>query len=177
MIFWYNNIGDNMKFNLDTIVVGPLYENCYVLTIEDKTYLIDPGDEENKIEKVLGNKNVVAILITHHHFDHIGALEYFEKKYKLQHNTYQDENFKIIENPGHSEDSKTYYFDKLGIMFCGDFIFENSIGRMDLEGGDVSKMKESLDMISEYPDNIILYPGHGDKTTLGNEKGHFKYCF
>ena len=166
-----------MKFNLETVVVGPLMENCYILTIDDKTYLIDPGDEEYLIEKHLENKNVVAILITHHHFDHVGALDYFENKYKLKHNTYQDNNFKIINNPGHSKDSKTYYFDKIGIMFCGDFIFENSIGRMDLDGGDENEMKKSLDMISTYPDEIILYPGHGNYTLLGKEKEHFKYYF
>ena len=162
---------------LETVVVGPLQENCYILTIEDKTYLIDPGDEENKIEEHLKDKNVIAILITHHHFDHIGALGYFENKYNLKHNTYKDDNFEIIENPGHSEDSKTYYFKKLNIMFCGDFIFENSIGRMDLDGGSPKDMINSLDMISKYDDDIVLYPGHGDKTTLGKEKAHFKYYF
>ena len=52
-------------------------------------------------------------------------------------------------------------------MFCGDFIFERGIGRTDL-GGSIKDMKESLEMISSYPDDITLYPGHGDKTTLGN---------
>ena len=165
------------NFNLEKEVVGQLYENCYVLTIGDKTYLIDPGDEEEKIDKHLKDKNLVAILVTHHHFDHIGALDYFEKKYDLKHNTYTDENFEIIDNPGHTTDSKTYYFDKLGIMFCGDFIFESSIGRMDLEGGSIKQMKNSLGMISKYPDDIVLYPGHGDKTILGEEKKHFKYYF
>ena len=166
-----------MKYELETVVVGPLQENCYILTIDDKTYLIDPGDEENKIEDKLKDKNVVAILITHHHFDHIGALDYFENKYNLKHNTYKDDNFEIIENPGHSKDSKTYYFKNLNIMFCGDFIFENSIGRMDLPTGSEIEMRKSLNMISNYDDDIVLYPGHGDKTILGREKLHFKYYF
>lgn len=165
------------KFNLEKIVVGPLAENCYVLTIDDKTYLIDPGDEHYKIEEKLKNKNLVAILVTHHHFDHIGALEYFESKYKIKHNSYQDSNFQIIENPGHSKDSISFYFKKLNMIFCGDFIFKNSIGRMDLDGGSKNEMINSLNMISRYDDNIILYPGHGDQTILRDEKRHFKFYF
>ncbi|MBE6161681.1 MAG: MBL fold metallo-hydrolase [Firmicutes bacterium] len=166
-----------MKYDLQTIAVGPLMENCYILTIDNNTYLIDPGDEEKKIEKYLHNKKITAILVTHHHFDHVGALEYFEKKYNLEHNNYNDDNFEIIKNPGHSSDSISFYFKNLNIMFCGDFIFKNSIGRMDLPTGNENEMKKSLEMISNYDDNIVLYPGHGDKTTLGKEKNNFKYYF
>ena len=100
-----------------------------------------------------------------------------KKKYNIKHNNYQDSNFQIIKCPGHSKDSISFYFQNLKIMFCGDFIFKNSIGRMDLEGGNEREMLESLNMISTYEDNIILYPGHGDKTTLKEEKRHFKYYF
>lgn len=166
-----------MNYKIERVVVGKLEENCYVVTINDKTYLIDPGDESEKIEKYLKDKKLVAILVTHHHLDHVGALEYFEKKYKLKHNTYVDDNFVIIKCPGHTKDSLTYYFKNLNCMFCGDFIFLNSIGRMDLPGGSVKNMKESLENIKKYDDEIILYPGHGDKTTLGQEKRHFNYYF
>lgn len=165
------------KINLEKIVVGPLSENCYILTINEKTYLIDPGDEHYKIEEKLKDKTVASILVTHHHFDHIGALEYFENKYNLKHNNFNDSNFEVIKCPGHSKDSISFYFKNLNIMFCGDFLFKNSIGRMDLEGGSVLKMQESLDMISKYDDDIILYPGHGPQTTLKDEKKHFKYYF
>lgn len=166
-----------MNYKIERVVVGKLEENCYVVTINDKTYLIDPGDESEKIEKYLKDKNLVAILVTHHHFDHVGALEYFEKKYKLKHNTYVDDNFTIIKCPGHSQDSLTYYFKKLSCMFCGDFIFFNSIGRMDLPGGSIKDMKASLENIKKYDDEIILYPGHGSYTNLGKEKRHFNYYF
>lgn len=166
-----------MNYNIEKIAVGYLQENTYVVTIDNKTYLIDPGAEREKIEIYLKNKNVVAILVTHHHFDHIGALEYFEKKYNLKHNTYKDNNFEIIKTPGHSIDSVTYYFKDINVMFCGDFIFQNNIGRMDLPGGNVSEMKKSLNTINKYNDSIILYPGHGDKTTLGEEKHNFKFYF
>ena len=55
-------------------------------------------------------------------------------------------------------------------MFCGDFIFKDSIGRCDLEGGNFAKMKQSIDKLTQITDNITLYPGHGLKTTLDYEK-------
>ena len=55
-------------------------------------------------------------------------------------------------------------------MFCGDFIFNESIGRCDLPGGSEDEMKESIKKILEYPDDIKLYPGHNSNTTLGYER-------
>ena len=55
-------------------------------------------------------------------------------------------------------------------MFTGDFIFKENIGRTDLETGNMLEMQESLNMIKKYGDDIILYPGHGESTTLGYEK-------
>ena len=60
-------------------------------------------------------------------------------------------------------------------MFVGDFIFQGSIGRMDLEGGDEEQMKESLHKIKQYPDDIDLYPGHGPRTSLKEEKQYNPY--
>lgn len=161
-------------YKLDIAVVGDLDENCYILSIDDATYIIDPGDEVEKILKYVKNDNV-NILVTHHHFDHVGALEFLENKYKVKHNEFKDPNYSVIKTPGHSKDSLTFYFEKLNIMFCGDFIFNGTIGRMDLSGGSPFEMKESLKMIFEYDDNIVLYPGHGPKTTIGNEKRHFRF--
>ena len=61
-------------------------------------------------------------------------------------------------------------------MFTGDFIFNHSIGRTDLGGSD-KDMKESLEMIKKYPDNTVLYPGHGPATTLGEEKSLFSLYY
>ena len=58
-------------------------------------------------------------------------------------------------------------------MFTGDFIFNNAIGRTDL-GGSKKDMLKSLNMIMSYPDDILIYPGHGESTTLGVEKLNFK---
>lgn len=71
--------------------------------------------------------------------------------------------------PGHTNDSLSYYFYKENIMFTGDFIFAGSIGRTDL-GGNSNDMKNSINKIKKYSDNIKIYPGHGDTTSLIDEK-------
>ena len=57
-------------------------------------------------------------------------------------------------------------------MFVGDFIFYNSIGRCDLDGGDFKVMQESIRKLCKIDDNITLFPGHGIETTLAYEKEH-----
>lgn len=65
-----------------------------------------------------------------------------------------------------------YFKEKKNVMFVGDFIFLDSIGRCDLEGGSFKEMKQSIEKIKKFSDDIILYPGHGSKTMLGYEKMH-----
>lgn len=164
--------------NVERLIVGDLETNCYIANIDDEYIIIDPGDDFPTIKEHLKGKKVVGCLVTHFHFDHIGALEEVISYYDLEVNKVNSKKFKfeIIKTPGHTIDSKTFYFKKAKIMFCGDFIFERSIGRTDLGGND-EDMKESLKMISEYPDDIILYPGHGSSTTLGKEKKYFSYYY
>ncbi len=163
--------------NIEKIEVGILKENCYVVSKQEKVLIVDPGDDKEKIINLVGNRKVLAILITHYHFDHVGALEDLRKYYDAMVIDYKSNklqligpfNFEIIQTKGHKEDSVTYYFKKEGIMFVGDFIFEGTIGRCDLEGGNFEEMKKSLKKIKSYDKNIILYPGHGRKTTIENE--------
>ena len=161
---------------IDKVIVGPLETNCYVLSINNKCIVIDPGDEYNKIKKVINNREVVGVIITHHHFDHIGALKYFDRELLLDKSNLEEKeynidnfNFEIIYTPGHKEDSITIYLKKENIMFTGDFIFKGTIGRMDLPGGSYKDMQESLDKINKYDRNIKIYPGHGEETILKNE--------
>lgn len=163
---------------IEVLIVGELQENCYIVTKNGKTLIVDPGDEADKIIAACKDKNVVEILVTHYHFDHIGALEEVKKEYGLEENVRCGYfNYEVIDTPGHKEDAKTFYFKEENVMFCGDFIFKGTIGRCDLEGGSVPDMINSLDYISKYPDETVLYPGHGDSTTLGEEKRLFKYYF
>ena len=172
---WYIYIGVNMK--IKCIVVGNLAENCYILEKKGKALIIDPGAEFSKILKELGNLEVIGALVTHHHFDHIGALKDVLEKYSLEENIVKDDDFKyeVIATPGHTNDSKTYYFDEDKVMFTGDFLFKESFGRVDLPTGSGVDMLSSLNKISKYPDNIAIYPGHGASSTLGNEKKYFSY--
>ena len=163
---------------IDRVIVGSLEENCYIVTKNNKTIIIDPGDEAEKIIAACQNKNVVGVLITHHHFDHIGALKEIENYFKIKESKIIDGfNYQVIEVPGHSSDSVVYYFKDDKVMFVGDFIFLNSIGRTDLSSGSAKEMIKSLELIKNYPDDIVLYPGHGDFTTLGYEKSNFKYYY
>lgn len=163
--------------NIETIKVGELETNCYILSKDNKCLIIDPGDEYSKIVKALGDKDVIGCLVTHFHIDHIGALEEILYKYDIEVN---EENnifkYEIIETPGHTFDSKTFYFKDENIMFDGDFIFKDGIGRTDLGGSD-KDMQNSLKMIEQYDENIKLYPGHGPSTTLKEEKKHFNMYY
>ena len=166
--------------DVKTIVTGYLDENCYVLVKDGTCLVVDPGDDYNKIKDAIGDNKVLGVLITHSHFDHIGALRNFLvkrsikifKKSNLEEKDYTigKFNFKCIYTPGHSKDSVTFYFEQDKCMFIGDFIFKESIGRTDLPSGSDKDMKESIKKIKEYLDDIILYTGHYDKTILGHEK-------
>lgn len=167
------------------VITGYLDENCYLLIKNGCCLVVDPGDNYNKIKENIGDNKVLGVLITHSHFDHIGALRNFLtkrsikifKRSNLEEKEYTigDFKFKCIYTPGHSKDSVTFYFEDDGFMLVGDFIFKESIGRTDLPGGSESEMEESIKKILDYPDDIVLYPGHDDITTLKDEKENNPY--
>lgn len=170
---------------IDCVVVGPLDENCYILKKNGNCLVVDPGDNYLKIKEVIGDSKVVGVLITHSHFDHVGALRHFISKRGIKifkrsisgEGSYEvkDFKFKVIETPGHAKDEITFYFEDEKIMFDGDFIFKDSIGRVDLPGGSEEEMKKSLKKISTYPIDTTLYPGHGEKTSLKEELANNSY--
>lgn len=167
---------------IDIVKVGYLEENCYIISKDNKCIIIDPGDEFYKIKKKVQDKEVLAILITHYHFDHVGALEECLNLYKCKLIDYKHEvssigpfKFEMILTPGHKEDSVTYYFRDDKVMFVGDFVFKGSIGRCDLKGGSISDMISSINNIKKYDKETIIYPGHGDFTNLGYEINNNPY--
>jgi glyoxylase-like metal-dependent hydrolase (beta-lactamase superfamily II) len=162
----------------DGVKVGYLETNCYILENELESLIIDPGDEPIKIEKEI-TKKLIGIIITHSHFDHIGGIDYFKEKYDVpvyDYNSLKEGlnnigsfSFEVIHTLGHTNDSITVYFKEEKVMFVGDFIFKNGIGRVDLPGGDILEMQKSLSKIKKYDKDIIIYPGHGDYTKIKDE--------
>lgn len=164
--------------NIKKIIVGELETNCYIIEKDNECIIIDPGAEELKIEQLI-DKKIVGIIITHYHYDHIGALNYFKDKYNIPiydysnlnkgQNKIGNFNFEVEYTPGHTPDSIIIYFREINVIFSGDFIFYHTIGRTDLPGGDYNQMKNSIEKIKKYG-NIDIYPGHGRITTLEEEK-------
>lgn len=162
---------------IETLVLGNLQTNCYILAQNNTAIIIDPADNYNAIMEKVGDNHILSVLVTHYHNDHIGALQEFlqrnipiinytfeEKKYQVGPFT-----FEIIKTQGHTQDSVTYYFPKEKTMFTGDFLFKNTIGRTDMPSGSIEDMQKSLTKIKTYPKAITIYPGHGPITTLNEE--------
>ena len=166
--------------DVDCIKVGNLRCNCYLISNETECLLIDPGDDLDKIEKFIDGKNVIGILITHGHFDHIGCVKDLVSKYNFS--VYDNSNlveginkigsfsFEVIKCYGHTMDSISFYFKKEKIMFTGDFLFKQTIGRCDLDESNSYCMMRSIENIKKYDDDIVIYPGHGMSSVLGIEK-------
>lgn len=162
--------------NIKNIKVGMLNTNCYILENDDECLIIDPGDEFDKIRDNI-SKKVIGVLLTHRHFDHIGAVisvsDYYKCNVYAKNNLIEGNNkigsfeFNVKYNPGHTMDSISFIFED--IMFSGDFIFLGTIGRCDI-GGNFSLMQESIKELLNSDINYKIYPGHGKSTTLISER-------
>lgn len=86
-----------------------------------------------------------------------------------------DYNFTVLEFPGHTPGLIAFYEKDYGIMFSGDLLFYESIGRFDLPRGDFVKTKKSLKKLAKLPNEVKVYTGHGQTTTIGYEKLHNPY--
>lgn len=163
--------------DIKRLVLGNLKTNCYIISKNGKCLIIDPACDSEYIIKNTKNLKIVGVIVTHYHFDHIGALDYFKNLniniydvYNLSfYNSIDDFNFYKIDTKGHHDTCITIYFKEEAVMFTGDFLFFESIGRTDLETGDINIMIKSLEKIRKYPTNIIVYPGHGNITSLNHE--------
>ena len=78
--------------------------------------------------------------------------------------------FKVIDTPGHTIGSKSFYDEKDKILMSGDTLFRRSYGRYDLPTGDLNMLCNSLQKLSKLPDETIVYNGHTDNTTIGEER-------
>lgn len=91
--------------------------------------------------------------------------------------TLADITFQVIATPGHTVGSCCYYFEESSFVVCGDTIFLESVGRTDFPTGDSGCLIRSIrEKLFTLPDEVKLYPGHGDSTTVGHEKKYNPFC-
>src|SRR5262245_27544151 len=80
---------------------------------------------------------------------------------------------KVLFTPGHSPGHLCFYCESQGFVIAGDALFKGSIGRTDLPGGDMNTLLKSIrTQLLVLPDSVIVYPGHGEATTIGQERKH-----
>jgi len=160
---------------VEKVVTGYLDENCYIIHDGISGLVVDPGDDIEKIINKINEFNLVikGILITHYHFDHIGALEDMKKMYpnakvvdyKDSGNVTLDNfSFKVIETFGHTMDSCSYYFEEDKMLFSGDFIFKGTIGNYEEDHHE--DMIKSFQVLKYISPITTIYPGHDDETTV-----------
>lgn len=184
-----------MNMNIKTILTGMIQENCYVVSDDNgSAAVIDPGDDAQKIIRYLEDNNLTVewILITHAHFDHIGALadvkEHTGAKVAVGEGDVDgirfapdlackegdvievgDLKFEVIETPGHTPGCVCYICGDA--MFSGDTLFRESIGRTDMPGGNFDVMRRTLAKLRDLPyDDLQVYAGHMEPTTLEHER-------
>ena len=195
--------------------VSPVQENCFIVRVKDsnRAVIVDPGDEAERIlqaVQALGIETVEAILLTHTHFDHIGAVAPVAKatgapvycpeletrvlanimdyvpwpgfgpfeSYDADHTVTGGETLELAGltidvrfTPGHSPGHVTYSIRAENALFSGDVLFQGSVGRVDLPGGDWPTLLQSIEsLIEEFPEETTVYPGHMGVTTLGRER-------
>jgi len=186
---------------IKTIKVGELRTNCYLVAEGGEGLLIDPGAEPEKIFGEIGDLKIKAIVLTHGHYDHVTSA--FDLKEKLgapimigekdeimmTYSTKQKADrllkdggefdighltFDIIFTPGHTPGGICLYNKKEKAIFTGDTLFAGDWGRTDLPGSSEAEMQLSLQKLLKLPPETKVYPGHGQATTIGDEKNLLK---
>lgn len=194
--------------------VGPVQENCFLFRRDgsDKALIVDPGEEADRLLGAIDELGVTleAILLTHTHFDHVGAVAPVAKATgapvycpKLEVPVLQDImayvpwagfgpyeswdpeetveggerltlagfDIDVLFTPGHSPGHVTYSIAEEQALFSGDVLFEGSVGRTDLPGGDWPTLAASIQsLLDALPDETTVHPGHMGLTTLGRER-------
>jgi len=198
-----------------SFTVGPVQENSYIVRADRDAraaVIVDPGDEAPRLLEAIDalGVDIEAILVTHCHFDHVGAvapvaaatgapvycpeietpiladiMSYVPfagfgpfESYDADHTVAGGErlslagmDFDVHFTPGHSPGHVTYALvGATPALFSGDVLFEGSVGRVDLPGGDWNVLEESIGrLVATFPPEAGVYPGHMGITTLGRE--------
>ena len=194
--------------------VGPVQENCFLFRRDgsDSALIVDPGDEAPKLLNAIEQLGVTleGILVTHTHFDHIGAVAPLAKatgaevwvpeiekpvladimsfvpwsgfgpfeSWEAEHTLSGGEKLElagfeidVIPTPGHSPGHVSFSIPDEHALFSGDVLFQGSVGRTDLPGGDWGTLLESIrTLVETLPEDTTVHPGHMGITTLGAER-------
>lgn len=188
----------------ETFPLGDYQTNCYLVRQAGQTQcvLIDPGYAADFLLDTLNAKGLElsAIALTHGHFDHVGAVRDLAVETGCRVYLSGDElslppaitagrlyctdlytdrftaagiPFTVLKTPGHTPGSVCLRTGSL--LFSGDTLFAGSCGRTDLPGGNPADMLASLKLLAAIPENLTVYPGHGEATTLDAEKRYNPY--
>jgi hydroxyacylglutathione hydrolase len=166
------------KLFVKTMEVGMLGTNCY-LVMDDSDregFIIDPGAEARKIIDAASQTRLdcKAILCTHGHMDHVGAVGKVAEAIGAPVMISKTDSG-ILEGAVHGIVGKIGFIVGQSV-FCGDLVFQGSIGRTDLRGGSMSQLLESVrKYIWVMPGDTVIYPGHGPSTTIRAEKARNPY--
>lgn len=199
---------------LKKFVLGQLQTNCYMMINDKKeAFIVDPGDNGKKIRKYLTENELTltAILLTHGHFDHMGAVDYLYDVYHCPIYAHKEtielasdpflnlstmispmvlsapviavnEQFELngykiewLFLPGHCQGSSMIRLVDENIIFSGDVLFKGSIGRFDFPTSSHADTKKSLLYIKNLDYDAVVYPGHGEETTLKDELAYNPY--
>jgi len=185
--------------------MGSYQTNCYIVTVDGKDFIIDPGIDAT--EWVLNNvTNPVAILNTHGHFDHVWSNAAVKEALKIPIYCPKDDVFMLTDDPlGQGTPKSTPDYEVVGdeeltlegvkikyrhfpghtpgcsvieiedIWFSGDFLFQQSIGRWDFPASSGEDMVKSLEKAMTIQEDFTIYPGHGLSTTLKAEQRVIPY--
>ena len=189
--------------NIQKLTLGLYQTNTYILSNDTEAMVIDPGYEPDIILDALEGRELKAILLTHGHFDHVGAVKelvaetgckvyihaadlslppmitagqlYYTHTYAEGDTVSPIEGAElhVLHTPGHTPGSVCLLLGDQ--MFSGDTLFEGSCGRMDLPGGDQLQMHQSLNRLVSLHADYHVHPGHGGSTTLAAEKRYNPY--
>lgn len=173
---------------------GTLESNGYVLYVREggSCFIIDPGYDPKVFLVYIRNMklDLKGIILTHHHYDHTGAVDRIKNEtgcpvylhredcdiYGNQVDVYMEDSdiidldgvqLEVIHTPGHTRGSVCIFDGKDRVCFTGDTIFNVDLGRTDLEDGSEEQMIRSItEIIDRWPNDIMIYPGHGDGCTM-----------
>ena len=187
--------------NITRLPLGVYQVNCYIIREEASTSccVLDPGGEAKKVLEFLENRGLTleAILLTHGHFDHVGAVAELHEatgckvylcpedlsmpaKWTGGELCYTDTygegdelhlaglDIRVMHTPGHTPGSVCLFVDNA--IFSGDTLFAGSCGRTDLPGGDLDAILASLRRLDALEEDYDVHPGHSASTKLSREK-------